>query len=256
MLEATLLGQFFIRVDGAVITQLIPRPAQALLAYLLLNPGIPHRRGQLAGLLWPASPENAARKNLRNAVWQLRRAIGEHFLAAEKETVALDPAAPTRLDTAQLADEAVAGDTDALLRAVAAYRGELLPGFDADWVQLERVRVRGLFGRRMQTLLERLMRERRWLEVQTWAEHWIALGHVPEPAYRALMLAHAAGGDQAGMALAYRRCIRALAEELSVSPSAETHALYQQLSRSGQVTRETLSFSLTPTPAMAAGLPG
>ena len=34
--------------------------------------------------------------------------------------------------------------------------------------------------------------EQRWPAVLEWGECWIALGHTPEPAYRALMLAHAA----------------------------------------------------------------
>ena len=43
------------------------RPAQSLLAYLLLNP-VAHRRERLAGLLWPDSTEANARRNLRQAL--------------------------------------------------------------------------------------------------------------------------------------------------------------------------------------------
>ncbi|HSM56558.1 MAG TPA: hypothetical protein VK879_10425 [Candidatus Sulfomarinibacteraceae bacterium] len=43
--------------------------------------------------------------------------------------------------------------------------------------------------------------------MQEWPERWIALGHAPEPAYRALMRARAAQGDLAGMAAAYRRSL-------------------------------------------------
>lgn len=230
-LEATLFGRFAVRLNGQPVEQLLPRQAQALFAYLLLNPGLHHRREQLAGRLWPDSSEAPARKNLRNAVWQLRKVLGEGYLLANKETIAFNTATPTLVDVARLTDDGALADLDALLEAVSAYKGELLPGFYADWVQLERERLRALFERRMQALLEGLAGLERWPEVKTWAEHWIALGHVPEPAFRFLMTACAAQGDLAGMATAYRRCVQALTQELSVPPSAETQALYQRLSR-------------------------
>ena len=40
---------------------------------------------------------------------------------------------------------------------------------------------------------------KQWPDTLTWAERWIATGHIPEPAYRALMVAHAGLGDQASV---------------------------------------------------------
>jgi pimeloyl-ACP methyl ester carboxylesterase/DNA-binding SARP family transcriptional activator len=233
MLEASLMRQFIVRVNGDAVD--LSRPAQTLLAYLLLNPGVAHRREQLAGRLWPDSLDTTARKNLRNAAWQLRKAISERYLVADKETLAFDATAPYALDIAALADDAVETSVDALIKVVSACQGELLPGFDEDWVQLERERLGVLFDRRLQTLLDRLAAEARWKEAQHWAEHWITLGHVPEHAYRTLMQAHAGLGDLAGMAMAYRRCVQALKEELDVPPSTETQALYQRLSQRAAV---------------------
>ncbi len=226
-MDVSFLGKFDLRRNGQPV-ELPSRQAQALLAYLLLSPGTDHRRDQLAGLLWPDSPESSARKNLRNAIWQLRRAIGDAYLVAEKETVAFNAQAPLEFDVRRL--EAAAPDRARLVAAVAAYQGELLPGFYEDWVARERERLHGLFERRMQALLDQLTRAGEWEEVQRWAEHWIAKGQVPEPAYRALMLAYAGRGDQAGVAGAYRRCVAALQEGVGVAPSPETVALHQRLS--------------------------
>ena len=66
MLQVRLLGQFDLRLRGAAVA-LPSRPAQSLLAYLLLNAGTPHRREKLAGLLWPDASESNARSNLRHA---------------------------------------------------------------------------------------------------------------------------------------------------------------------------------------------
>ncbi len=74
MLEVKLLGQFDVRRDGTPLV--IPsRSAQSLLAFLLLNPGIAHRREKLAGLLWPDTPEDNARRSLRQELWRLRKAL-------------------------------------------------------------------------------------------------------------------------------------------------------------------------------------
>ena len=229
MLNIKLLGQYDVQLEGQKV-DLPSRPVQLLLAYLLLNSGKAHRREHLAGLLWPDSLEATARKNLRNAAWRLRQAIGEEYIIADRATVAFNDTAPFLLDVAVLADEKAIKDTEALIQAVSTYKGELLPGFYEDWVQLERERQRAIFERRLGQLLDSLTAAGHWTESISWAERWIALGYVPEPAYRALMSAHAALGDLAAMATAYRRCVQALESELGVQPSAETTALFEQLS--------------------------
>lgn len=236
MLQVRLLGQFDVRLNGVAV-DLPSRPAQSLLAYLLLNAGTPHRREKLAGLLWPDASESNARSNLRHAVWRLRRALaagGADFLLADNFTVAFDAAAPYWLDTAAV-EQAAAADLplNALREALSAYRGELLPGFYAEWVGLERERLHTVFERQMQVLLDRLCDAARWPDVLAEAERWLALGQAPERAYRALMLAHSGLGDVAGVAQVYQRCREALERDLGVEPSDQTRALYERLSRSG-----------------------
>jgi predicted ATPase/DNA-binding SARP family transcriptional activator len=228
MLKVTLLGQFSVNHDGTPV-EINSRPAQILLAYLTIHKGKLHPRQQLAGYLWPESYESSARKNLRNAIWQLRKAIGSNFLLIDNGSIGFNTDTPHEIDTALLADERIESDTGALIRALSMYKGELLPGFYEDWIQSEREWLWSLFERRMQVLLERLIKAARWSEVESWAEYWIVRGHTPEPAYRALMLAHAASSNLAGMAIAYQRCVQALKVDLDVSPSTETQQLYQRL---------------------------
>lgn len=234
MLEIRLLGQFSLHLDGNLI-EMPARPAQSLLAYLLLNP-VPHRRERLAGLLWPDSSEANARRNLRQALWQIRRAFGDRaddFIVVDEITLAFNPEGDYWLDVAAIARPTEETATaDALMAEVAAYVGELLPGFYDEWVQLERERLQAQFERKLTLLLERLVAAQRWPEVLHWGERWIALGYTPEPAYRALMTAHAGLGDQASVADVYRRCVEALERDLGVEPSAQTRTLYEQL-RSG-----------------------
>ena len=231
MLKVHLLGQFDVKRDHASI-EIPSRPAQSLLAYLVLSAGTAHRREKLAGLLWPDANEANARSNLRHALWRLRKAIGSDHLLADKISITFNADSDYWLDATTIED-GKQDSVDILLKAVAAYGGELLPGFYEDWVVLERERLRSLFEQKIHGLLDYLVEEQRWTEALEWGERWIALGHVPEPAYRALMIAHGSLGDLAGMAAVYKRCTKALEEELGVEPSEETKSLYEWLAEGG-----------------------
>jgi WD40 repeat protein/DNA-binding SARP family transcriptional activator len=237
MLEVRLLGQFELRIDGMV--QVLPsRPAQSLLAYLVLHAGIPQRRERLAGLLWPDRSDVSARRNLRTALWQIRKALGEEkaaaggYILADGITTTFNQDSAYWLDASALEGAAEAGRTStALIEIVSLYRGELLPGFYDDWVVLERDRLEAVFEAGMVRLLGLLLAEERWSDVLAWSGRWIAFGRAPEPAYRALMAAHAGLRDLPSVARVYNRCQEALREELGVEPSAETAALYEALIR-------------------------
>jgi class 3 adenylate cyclase len=117
---------------------------------------------------------------------------------------------------------------------------------------MERERIAALFERKMQELLDLLVREERWSSVLEWSERWIALGQTPEPAYRGLMLAHAALGEPAKVALAYQRCVQALRNDVGMEPSAETRALYDQLARGNSALHTALT-PLTPVLIQPSG---
>lgn len=247
-LEIKLLGGFSVAKDGVTLN-IGSRAAQALLAYLALTAGSRHRRERLTALLWPDASDESARQNLRNALWALRKAVGEGYLLADKISVGFDPHADYVLDAATLSDGV---DLEA---AVAAYDGELLPGFYEEWVLLDRERLRAEFDRQAALLVDELLADGRLHDAQSWAERWIAQGQAPEPAYRALMSAHHALGDRAGMAGAYRRAVKALEYELGVEPSPETQALYERLQREPPPVRQAPTVS-HPEPGRSDVRPG
>jgi predicted ATPase/DNA-binding SARP family transcriptional activator len=232
MLEVRLLGKFEVCVDGRPV-EIQLRAAQALLAYLLLNAGTEQRREQVAGLLWPDMTDAKAKDNLRHTLWVIRKALGNRdYVLADDLSVSFNTTLDYWLDTALLERKST-GETsgDDLIAIVSAYGGGLLPGFYDDWVTLERERLQAAFERKMALRLDKLVEAQRWPEVLDWGEHWIALGHVPEPAYRALMSAHAGLGDMASVATIYQRCVEVLKSELGVEPAAQTRALYERLRR-------------------------
>jgi WD40 repeat protein/class 3 adenylate cyclase len=232
VLQIRLLGQFDIRLDGKRVT--IPsRAGQSLLAYLALTAGTSHRREKLAGTFWPDTTDEIARKNLRQELWRIRKAISAQqpaegeYLLADEFTLTFNRNAGYWLDVSQM--ERPDLDLQSLIANLSLYQGELLPGFYDEWISLERERVQAVFEARMEQLLEQLIAAERWIAVQEWGERWLTLSRAREPAYRALMLASGVRGDIAKVASLYQRCTDELLEYLGVEPSAETRALYDGL---------------------------
>ena len=232
MLKIRLLGQFDIHLDKKRIT--IPtRLGQSLLAYLALTAGKPHRREKLAGTFWPDTSEENARRNLRQELWRIRKAISMQknaeidYLFADEFTITFNRDSEYWLDVAQVEKPNI--DLESLSRNLSFYEGELLPGFYEDWVLLERERIQSIFDIKMGTLLDQLISTEHWTSVQEQAERWLMLGNTPEPAFRALMLASGVRGDMAKINSIYRKCMAELKEQFGSEPSAETRALYEGL---------------------------
>lgn len=232
MLQIRLLGLFDVRLDGKRV--LIPsQPGQALLAFLSLTAGTTHPREKLAATFWPTDSEEDAQKNLRYELWRIRKAISRQqtspleYIVADEASISFNHEAEHWLDAGQF--KAEPADMQALIASVALYQGRFLPGFHETWVTTERDQLHALFESRMDQLVSQLVKEGRWSEVEEQAERWLALGNTLEPAYRALMLAYAAGGAMDKVKGAYQRCVEELEEKSSAQPSVETRALYDGL---------------------------
>ena len=116
-------------------------------------------------MLWAEMSEDSARHNLRHELWRLRKAI---CLAANQSppstcTPKNSPLALTRTrnigaDVAQLTRDEP-GAQPANSSPNSGYTAaSSCPGFYDDWVMFERERVQAVFERKMQQLLERLVR--------------------------------------------------------------------------------------------------
>src|SRR5215216_3943150 len=233
MLEVRLLGTFEVKYKRKPIS-ISSRPAQSLFAYLILNAGISHRREKLAGMLWPDSVEETARDNLRHALWRVRKALPASqklttdYLLSDDLSITFNASSDYWLDAAALEKVSENISADDLMAVLSEYQGELLPGFYDDWVVLEREHLQSVFEHKMARLMSLLQDEKRWLDILDWGERWIKLGQKPEPAYRALMSAHAAKGDMSKVAASYERCVKSL-REYGVEPSEQTQLLYKNL---------------------------
>jgi DNA-binding SARP family transcriptional activator len=107
VLEISLLGDFYLALDGQPLNDLVSGKGRALLAYLVIEAGRPHPRSALAVLLWPSQPETDSRANLRQTLHRLCQVLGTpsqglSYLLITHQEIRFNPYSNCRLDIAEL----------------------------------------------------------------------------------------------------------------------------------------------------------
>ncbi len=149
-----LLGGLHAERAGADLVRFQTRKTGGLLAYLAYHLNQNHSRDTLIEHIWPELDCDGARACLSTALHSLRRqlespdVLGASVILATRTDVRLNPMA-VATDVGEfiriLRSIKQEADEDArmgkLIRALALYRGELLPGCGEDWVSVERERL-------------------------------------------------------------------------------------------------------------------
>lgn len=228
MLSIKLLGRMAVERDGRELPAPASRRAWSLLAYLALHPG-PQPRGELAARFWPDVLDSSARASLRSAVWALRRVLepfAPELLVAGREDVGLSTEIEMSVDALVFA-EMLAGGRDR--EAVELCTGELLSGFEEEWISAARAAHR----EQLLDALERLAvgREQNGdhSAAIAWSRRQAAVDPLGEEAHRRLIVRLADSGDRAAALLAYRTFAERLRRELAVAPSQLTRDLAESL---------------------------
>jgi DNA-binding SARP family transcriptional activator len=203
--------------------------AIALLAYLALNRA-PQPRERLLALLWAESAEDAARKNLRNTLWAIRKALGDNVIEADNNRVALSPIVWNDVRVfEQMANQVMDESVDPMLDV---YRGPFLDGLTLTeapdfelWMTGERERLSLLYMQVITRLVETRRREGNWQAVITLTRRALAQDGLHEAMHRALIEAHARIGDRAEALRQYDLLRTTLNHELGVDPLPETETL-------------------------------
>jgi predicted ATPase len=157
--QVALLGGLQARNGDVLITHFGSRAIALLFARLTLQPRTEHARERLAEWLWPEVRPRQGRQGEDAAVirrTRLRRALSvlgglldlpgqgqAPWIVARRETLRLNGDL-FETDVARFEELVRRGQADA---ARACYRGELMPGFDDDWIEDERARLAGLLNR-------------------------------------------------------------------------------------------------------------
>jgi DNA-binding SARP family transcriptional activator/pimeloyl-ACP methyl ester carboxylesterase len=230
-LRLTLLGTFALSGSTGFATP--SKKAQALLAYLAIPAGLPHRREKLASMLWSDRTEEAGRQNLRQCLTAIRKMSdgGEGLpIIAEGDCLRLDPS-NVAVDVAEFEQALRSRDPKGLVRAFALYRGELLEGLNLqaepieEWLVTERRRLRTIAIEGLVQLLEHQQRSGAREEAMQTALRLLNIDPLQEVVHRSLMRLYHDAGNTAQALWQYGICEKVLRRELNVEPEATTKEL-------------------------------
>ena len=226
-LRVHLLGRPHFERDGSTL-EITSNKAVALFAYLISAQGNQSRERILA-LLWPDSSEEAARKNLRNTLWLIRRTFGEGVIEANGESLYL--AGPLWCDVRELS--AHEDSPEQLQPPLTEWQvGDFLDSIDLDdapdyeiWLARAREQYRQMYLHATMVLIERHRTRGDWKYVLSAAQTALALDALQESFYRLEMEAYAQLGQRAEALHAYDTLSRMLRSEIGVEPLPQTEAL-------------------------------
>lgn len=232
MIQLRTLGGVDLRgSDGLAVRSIVAQPKRfALLTYLALtNPQGFRRRDTLVALFWPELDQEHARNALRQALWFLRRSLGEGAIVGRsEEELGVDPAI-LRCDAAEFEQACRSGRP---AEALELYRGNFLEGFfvaeapDLEhWIDEERVRLRRLAGEAAWAVSEQHHLAGNHAAAAEWGRKAAAMFPDDEQAIRQLIVLLDQLGDRAGALRAYEEFAGRLGREFEAEPAAETRAL-------------------------------
>ncbi len=232
-LKVELLGQFRVSLDDVELKELDTERVRALLTRLVLSAGRSVDRAELAFGFWPDATESRARGNLRG----LLHFVGKRgpqlapFLEVGDRSLAWRVDAGAWVDLLEFEALAGSGHPADWQKAVALYRGPLLPGTFDDWVLQERERVARLFLTVLNLLAGSYEARGEFAAAADALERWLHEEPYQESTWARLIRLYAADRDRQRALAAFERCRRALADELGALPGTELQQLHERLSQ-------------------------
>ena len=127
-------GPFAVQIENAPLPALRTRKGGWLLALLILRHPRPVERGWLAATLWPDSAPAVSLKNLRDSLYDLRKALGAEstrLCSPTPATLTFDLEG-TEVDLLTFDACSSAAWSPRAIQAVSLYGGRLLEGFQEE----------------------------------------------------------------------------------------------------------------------------
>lgn len=223
--EVRLMGTPAVRHKGEEVS--FPyQKVEGLFYYLCVNNQI--TRTQAIGVLWADSSETTARKNLRDALYNIRKVLGQDILIIEGNSrIALNRERDISIDIEQ--------DTrENLLEKV---RGEFLQFFYVkncyefeDWAEGERLRRRRDYIKALQLKIMELKpgEEPEFLEES--GRIFLQQEWMDEEIYRCIMKKMAEAGRYSVAVELYQKLREFLKKEVGEEPEEETKNLFEKIS--------------------------
>ena len=235
MIEFRTLGTPDLRddSDGHGLLSVLAQPKRVgLLAFLVMaEGGRPVSRDKLKAVFWPEASSDRARNSLKQAVFVLRRAMGDNLLVANGEVSIGVNADRLSCDAWRFEEHLAAGEK---AEALALYGGSFLDGLYVSgapaferWLEAERSRHRGLALAAANELTREAESAGKPSETLEWARQAASLAPYDEGVHRRLLRCLLHLGNRAGAIRAYEAFAAGLERDLGFEPSTETQALFE-----------------------------
>lgn len=197
----------------------------ALVYYLLIHKNI--SRDEIAGLLWADESDAVAKKNLRNAIYKAKSALGEDIILSPKKSILmLNPEKEIYIDV----DEFLKSDKEEVLQL---YRGEFLQGFYVknaeefeSWMLKMREQLRKRYVDLLNDCMDRAVLEGQSQKTENCAKTLIQIDEFDEKPYRVLMTLYQQSGNYAKVLECYYGLADLLDRELGIKPDEQTKQIF------------------------------
>jgi DNA-binding SARP family transcriptional activator/Flp pilus assembly protein TadD len=236
--QIELLGGLCARQGERTLNRFKTRKAEALLACLLLRPDRPCLREELSQMLWSKEEDrDALLHRLNIALSELRHLLTDPDMlprnlspnvCLDSATVVTDVAKFERL-LLEAAQSSRSDERIRLLRgAVALYRGELMPGYNEEWIKTKREELAREYQAALENLTQALIAVEDFAGALEQTECWICAAPRDEQAHRTLMEVYAALG-RTPEALHHYEGWKHTRQREQQSPDPKTQALAERL---------------------------
>ena len=225
-------------LDGDQKEVAIPsKKTMALLAYLTIAPGNAQPREELVSLLWGDRFDQQGRQSLRQALYAVRKVMGDdcaQALLMDGELISLCRDR-TRSDVWEFERLAASEAEEDLIAAAKMFRGRLLAGIALrdenfeEWLASERQRLKDLLWRTLYRIAKHQKRNRAFSDALDTTRRLLELNPLREKSHRLIMRIHAQSGDRAAALAQYHHCVELLRRELQLEPDLMTLRLYEEL---------------------------
>lgn len=235
VLRIRALGQPQVWVDGQLAQWTLTKSRDLFFYLLQHREGL--RKEQIGEAFWPEHAPDKMNSAFRSTLYRLRRILYKGSVLFEEGSYTFDWNSNYWLDVEEFdrlierAEQSTArNETTTLLEeALSLYGGDYLDGTYYEWAEQERQRLQERYLAAMQKLGE-VYTEQGWLQRAIGMyQRILAVDPHQEVVHRALMRCHHQRGDRAAAIRQYRACVDSLREDLGLSPTGETDALYLKI---------------------------
>lgn len=243
VLEIRLFGQPSVSSAGGPIKLPASAKSLPLLLYLLLHQDEPLNRRSVAFTLWPDHTEDEAKATLRRHLHLLQKTLPHPadapWVVSDPLTILWRTSRNTHCDVTEF--QALSQHDDTRPEAVELYLGDLMEGFEDEWIAPVRESLREIQIGNLDELMKACRARGDLSSAFEYAQRLLRMDPFREDAVRSAMAIRHELGDRAGALRFYGVFEKRLRDELGAEPMEQTRAIRDAIATSAVTGNEARS---------------